>query len=93
MLQNARVTAFTVSKLLRENQQGGSKLPPPPLPFTQLTINIFHMVFFHLVIGPGTNKNDEASSDFPLAETIAGIAVVLAILLVIFVVLMVRRKR
>ena len=92
MLQNARVTAFTVSKLLRENQQGGSKLPPP-LPFTQFTINIFHMVFFHLVIGPGTNKNDEASSDFPLAETIAGIAVVLAILLVIFVVLMVRRKR
>ena len=91
MLQNARVTAFTVSKLLRENQQGGSKLPP--LPFTQLTINIFHMVFFHLVIGPGTNKNDEASSDFPLAETIAGIAVVLAILLVIFVALMVRRKR
>ena len=51
------------------------------------------MVFFHLVIGPGTNKNDEASSDFPLAETIAGIAVGLAILLVIFVVLMVRRKR
>ena len=25
MLQNARVTAFTVSKLLRENQQGESK--------------------------------------------------------------------
>ena len=23
MLQNARVTAFTVSELLRENQQGG----------------------------------------------------------------------
>ena len=29
MLQNARVTAFTVSKLLRENQQG-VKLPPHP---------------------------------------------------------------
>ena len=28
MLQNARVTAFTVSDLLRENQQG-VKLPPP----------------------------------------------------------------
>ena len=26
MLQNARVTAFTISELLRENQQGG-KLP------------------------------------------------------------------
>ena len=29
MLQNARVTAFTVSELLRENQQEGRvKLPP-----------------------------------------------------------------
>ena len=28
MLQNARVTAFTVSELLRENQQGGGgKIP------------------------------------------------------------------
>ena len=33
MLQNARVTAFTVSELLRENQQGGGGvelLPPHP---------------------------------------------------------------
>ena len=31
MLQNARVTAFNVSELLKENQQGGgSKIPPPP---------------------------------------------------------------
>ena len=33
MLQNARVTAFTVSELLRENQQGrggGRKITPPP---------------------------------------------------------------
>ena len=32
-LQNARVTAFTVSELLRENQQGGwggVQLPHPP---------------------------------------------------------------
>ena len=31
MLQNARVTAFTVSELLQENQKGGMgvKLPPP----------------------------------------------------------------
>ena len=34
MLQNARVTAFTVSKLLRENQRGEEvKIPPPP-PYT-----------------------------------------------------------
>ena len=32
MLQNARVIAFTVSELLRENQWGERvKLPPPPL--------------------------------------------------------------
>ena len=29
MLQNAKVTAFTVSELLREKQQGGSDNPPP----------------------------------------------------------------
>ena len=29
MLQNTRVTAFTVSELLRENQQG-EKITPPP---------------------------------------------------------------
>ena len=35
MLQNARVTAFTVSKLLRENQQGeGVKITPPPYTHT-----------------------------------------------------------
>ena len=33
MLQNARVTAFTVSELLRENQlEGGDKITPPPPP-------------------------------------------------------------
>ena len=35
MLQNARVTAFTISELLRENQQGGKggeRIPPPPAP-------------------------------------------------------------
>lgn len=50
-------------------------------------------VLFHLVVEPDTSKNDDDSSDFPFAETIAGIAVVLAIFLVIFVVLMVKRKR
>ena len=29
MLQNARITAFTVSELLREKQQVGVKLPSP----------------------------------------------------------------
>ena len=31
MLQNAKVTAFTVSELLKENQQGGINYPPPRL--------------------------------------------------------------
>ena len=32
MLQNARVTAFTISELLRENQRGGrGKITPIPL--------------------------------------------------------------
>ena len=30
MLQNAKVTAFTVSELLKENQQGGKITPPLP---------------------------------------------------------------
>ena len=33
MLQNARVTDFTVSELLRENQ----KIPPPPI---QIRVNV-----------------------------------------------------
>ena len=39
MLQNAKVAVFTVSELLRENQQGG-KIPPPPFPSTQIRTNI-----------------------------------------------------
>ena len=41
--QNARVTAFTVSALLRENQQGvgrGLKLHPPP------RLRLKHLLFF-----------------------------------------------
>ena len=30
MLQNTTITAFTVSELLRENQQRGTIIPPPP---------------------------------------------------------------
>ena len=41
MLQNARVTAFTVSKLLRENQQGeGVKITPPPYTHTHTLIRV-----------------------------------------------------
>ena len=32
MLQNASVTAFSVSELLKENQQGEGELTPPPPP-------------------------------------------------------------
>ena len=36
MLQNSRVTAFTVFELLKENQLGGGKITPPP----RLVLNI-----------------------------------------------------
>ena len=56
MLQNSRVTAFTVSDLLRENQQdggeGGVKLPPPPPP-TRLGLKalfVHKIVFFLLFL-------------------------------------------
>ena len=39
MLQNARITAFTVSEFLREDQKGGVRSPPPPLS-TQIRVNI-----------------------------------------------------
>ena len=42
MLQNARVTAFTVSELLRENQQGLTPPPPPPPP-PPLRLGLSHM--------------------------------------------------
>ena len=41
MLQNARVTAFTVSELLRENQQEGEgKITPPP-PAIEIRVKIW----------------------------------------------------
>ena len=39
LLQNAKVTAFTVSELLRKNQQG-VKLPTPPL----ISVNISNKI-------------------------------------------------
>ena len=42
MLQNARVTAFTVSELLRENQQEGEgKITPPPPPAIEIRVKIW----------------------------------------------------
>ena len=37
MLQNARITAFTVSEFLREDQKGGIRSPPLS---TQIRVNI-----------------------------------------------------
>ena len=39
MLRNVRVTAFTVSELLRENQQGGEGVKIAPLP-TQIRVKL-----------------------------------------------------
>ena len=40
MLKNARVTAFTVSEFLRENQQGGRVKLPPPTPRLGIMISM-----------------------------------------------------
>ena len=40
ILQNARVTAFTVPELLRENQQEGKIPPPPPPPPPRLEFKV-----------------------------------------------------
>ena len=47
MLQNARVTAFTISELLREYQQGGSKITPPP---TKIRVKIRLIYYFWLLL-------------------------------------------
>ena len=51
-MQNAGVAVFTVSELLRENQQGEVKLPPPPPPATRLGLlltNYFLMALLTFV--------------------------------------------
>ena len=48
MLQNVRVTAFTVSELLRDNQQGGkvtsspTTTTPPSTQIINLILNLLH---------------------------------------------------
>ena len=49
MLQNARVTAFTISELLREKKQGGVKLRPPPPTHTHIQIRVNSVSVFDLM--------------------------------------------
>ena len=56
MLQNAKVTAFTVFELLRENQQGeGVKLPPPTqirvkqIKFDNVIIQLLKYWYLHYI--------------------------------------------
>ena len=51
MLQNTRVSAFTVSELLKENQQGGgvSKITPTnlsPPSFTQIRVKDYYIILW-----------------------------------------------
>ena len=54
MLQNPRITAFTVSELLTENQQGRVKSPPfTPIPHpTQIRVNTWTKQFFQTLYSP-----------------------------------------
>ena len=52
MLQNARITAFTVSELLREDKQGEITPPRPPPPPT-------HTHTHTLKLGLKVNKQNE----------------------------------
>ena len=54
MLQNVRVTAFIVSELLRENQQGGLKLSPTT---TQIRVNRKYLIT--LKMGQEENKLEQ----------------------------------
>ena len=47
MLHNARITAFTVSELLRENQQG-VKLPPPHPPTRLKDLEIIFLLLVYM---------------------------------------------
>ena len=46
ILPNARVRAFSVSKLLGENPKGSKKTPAPTL---ELTENVLNYLFYNLV--------------------------------------------
>ena len=56
MLQNVRVTAFTVSELLRDNQQGGkvtsspTTTTPPSTQIINLILNLLHHSKLKLLI-------------------------------------------
>ena len=46
MLQNARFTVFTFSKLLTENQQGGGGWGWRELPLPQIKIRVYPILFY-----------------------------------------------
>ena len=54
MLQNASITSFTVSELLREHQQGGKITPPPPHTHTLIRVNI---LFWSVLISHAEEGN------------------------------------
>ena len=65
MLQNARVTAFTVFELLRESQLGeggGGKSPPPP---TEIRVKKFGKYFSVIRFGNTPKIEKLTSTRFP----------------------------
>ena len=49
-MQNAGVAVFTVSELLRENQQGEVKLPPPPPPPPATRLGLLLTIYFLMAL-------------------------------------------
>ena len=66
MLQNVRVTAFTVSELIRENQQrgGGGKITPTTQPPTQIRVDVM-IINVHCEKYPKLCRKVYLSTKFP----------------------------
>ena len=64
MLQNARVTAFTVFQLLRENQQGGKVTPNMETYETEILFGFWHSIFSLKELNIGFNNYVSSFSSF-----------------------------
>ena len=69
MLQNARVTAFTVSELLRENQQRVKLVPPLPIYIRVKPLFDLYLARVYFMLRFLCKKSSIISITFPLLKT------------------------